>query len=128
MSLELLPGNAVVWTMGLLAVEEATGLEQCWDTLGETGSIFTMAGAELRQTGGERTTAEREIGVVQLNVIFLHLFVEGFLLTRPRLVHRGETLQYQSLCGCGGRGHRKCGDTHRSRLDGRFRTQDAAGF
>lgn len=58
MSLELLPGNGVVaGTMGLLLEEEAAGgLEQCWGMLGETGSILTIAGAELRQTDGERTT------------------------------------------------------------------------
>lgn len=55
-SLGLLLGNGVVaGTMGLL-VEEAVGLEQCWGMLGDTGSILTMAGVELRQTDGERTT------------------------------------------------------------------------
>lgn len=62
MSLELLPSNGVVaGTMGLLLEEEdeegeEAGLEQCWGMLGETGSILTIAGAELRQTEGERTT------------------------------------------------------------------------
>jgi len=56
MSLELLPGNVVVAGMMGLLVVEAAGLEQCWGMLGETGSIFTIAGAEPRQTGGERTT------------------------------------------------------------------------
>lgn len=60
MSLELLPGNAAVVVaagmMGLL-VGGAVGLEQCWGMLGETGSTLTMAGAELRQTGGDKTTA-----------------------------------------------------------------------
>lgn len=59
MSLELLPGNAAVVVaagmMGLL-VGGAVGLEQCWGMLGETGSTLTMAGAELRQTGGDKTT------------------------------------------------------------------------
>lgn len=47
----LLPGIvvAVAGTMGLLA-GGAVGLGQCWGMLGETGSIFTMAGAEPRQT------------------------------------------------------------------------------
>lgn len=52
-SFELLPGNvAVAGTMGLL-MGGAGALEM----LGETGSTLTMAGAELRQTDGERTTA-----------------------------------------------------------------------
>lgn len=61
MSLELLPGNAAVaGTMGLLA--GAVGPEQCWGTPGETGSIFTMAGAEPRQTDGDSTTAGGDEG------------------------------------------------------------------
>lgn len=57
MSLALLPGKVLVaGTMGLL-LGGAAGLEQCWGMLGETGSILTMAGAELRQTDGDRTTA-----------------------------------------------------------------------
>lgn len=54
----LLPGIvvAVAGTMGLL-VGGAAGLGQCWGMLGETGSIFTMAGAEPRQTDWDRTTA-----------------------------------------------------------------------
>lgn len=54
----LLPGIvvAVAGTMGLL-VGRAVGLGQCWGMLGETGSIFTMAGAEPRQTDWDRTTA-----------------------------------------------------------------------
>lgn len=57
MSPELLPGNAVVaGTMGLL-LGGAVGLEPCWGMLGETGSTLTMAGAEPRQTDGDRTTA-----------------------------------------------------------------------
>lgn len=60
MSLGLLLGNgAVAGTMGLLA-EGAAGLEQCWGMLGDTGSILTMAGAELRETDGERTTGGRK--------------------------------------------------------------------
>lgn len=63
MSLEVLPGNAAVVVaagmMGLL-VGGAVGLEQCWGMLGETGSTLTMAGAELRQTGGDKTTVEEE--------------------------------------------------------------------
>lgn len=56
-SLELLPGREVVaGTMGLLVGGAVVGLEQCWGMLGETGSILTMAGAEPRQTDGDRTT------------------------------------------------------------------------
>lgn len=56
MSLQLLPGKDVVaGTIGLL-VGGAVGLEQCWGTLGETGSILTMAGAEPKQTDWDRTT------------------------------------------------------------------------
>lgn len=50
MSLEPFPVVVVVaGTMGLL-VGGAAGLEQCLGMLGETGSILTMAGAELRRT------------------------------------------------------------------------------
>lgn len=62
MSLELLHGNGgVAGTMGLL-VGGAVGLEQCWGMLGETGSILTMAGAEPRQTDGDRTTGGGKTG------------------------------------------------------------------
>lgn len=42
--------------MGLLVGGAVVGLEQCWGMLGDTGSILTMAGAEPRQTDGDRTT------------------------------------------------------------------------
>lgn len=54
MSLQLLPGREDAGMMGLV-VGGAVGLVQCM--LGDTGSIFTMAGAEPKHTDGDRTTA-----------------------------------------------------------------------
>lgn len=57
MSLELLLVGAftTAGTMGLLADGDGVP-EPCWGTLGETGSILTMAGAEPRQTDWDKTT------------------------------------------------------------------------
>lgn len=57
MSLELLPMGALTTagTMGLAADGELV-LEPCWGRLGDSGSTLTRAGAEARQTDGDKTT------------------------------------------------------------------------
>ncbi|PWA33408.1 hypothetical protein CCH79_00014117 [Gambusia affinis] len=63
--------------------------------LGDTGSILTIAGAELRQTDGERTTGGRE--------------------------ELREPLQYEGLRWCRALRDGECSsNTHRSGLDGRL--------
>lgn len=63
MSLELLLIEVftIAGTMGLLADGDVVP-EQCWDMLGETGSILTMAGAEPRQTDWDKTTTRGRYG------------------------------------------------------------------
>lgn len=136
MSLELLPGNAAVVVaagmMGLLG-GGAVGLEQCWGMLGETGSTLTMAGAELRQTGGDKTTVggDRRGGCWLNSPNRKRPGVPEQFLQQPTwsgLVHGGQALQDEGLGWSGGLRDGEGGDTHRSGLDGGLGAQDCAGL
>jgi len=153
MSLEWLPGNAadvvVAGTMGLL-VGGATEAEQCM--LGDTGSIFTMAGDEPRQMAWDRTTGGGRRGgegggrrgrgkeqeaeeeeCRQLGSFDSKILKETqTLLTGSVLVQGGQGLQDEGLCGglgLGkglGKGLGLGGGAQHSGLDGRLGAEDGA--